>query len=116
MMGRKRFQHRVSHLKTGFNTVARGTSAYFKPHLLVHACPGIHWFQQGVRFLDSKAPSVKVGRSDQVCPKMRLRHNLINTCRHTLAQQIVLEVIMFSSNLNPVLDGSGQPWGVTAGS
>jgi hypothetical protein len=31
------------------------------------------------------------------------------------AQQIVLKVIMFSSVLDPVLDGSGQPWSVTAG-
>jgi hypothetical protein len=72
-------------------------------------------FNRGYVFLISKVPSVQIGCPDQVFPEMRLRHNLINTCRHTLAQQIVFKVIMFGSVLDPVLDGSGQPWGVTAG-
>jgi hypothetical protein len=75
----------------------------------------MHWFQQKVRFLDSKVPSVQMSCSDQICPVMWLRHNLINICRHTLAQQIVLKKILFSSVLDPVLGGSGQPWGVIAG-
>src|SRR6476620_186618 len=75
----------------------------------------MYWFQQGVRFLDSEVPSIQVGRSNQVGSEMRLQHNLVNTCRHTLAQQIILEVVMFSSVLNPVLNGGCQSGDMTAG-
>jgi hypothetical protein len=56
-----------------------------------------------------------MGRSDQICPEVGLRHNLVNACRHTLEQQIILKIIMFGSVLNLALSRGGLLRSMTAG-